>query len=77
MSELSLESMMVGDILARWPDTATAFNRHKMACPGCAMAPFMTLSEACKAYGLKFDGVAESVRRSIAPLVSAEEEDAR
>jgi hybrid cluster-associated redox disulfide protein len=28
------------------------FVRRRMACPGCAMAPFMTLAEAAASYGL-------------------------
>jgi hybrid cluster-associated redox disulfide protein len=28
------------------------FVRRRMACPGCAMAPFMTLAEAAASYGI-------------------------
>ncbi len=33
-----------------WPATARVFIRHKMACVGCIMAPFQTLSAAARAY---------------------------
>jgi len=65
MSEFALDNMIVGDIMAKWPETAKAFNRHKMACPGCVMAPFMTLAEVCEAYGLNLDDFVETLRRSI------------
>lgn len=50
MSENALKSMTVGEFLDRWPETVSVFNRNGMACPGCAMAPFMTIAEACAAY---------------------------
>lgn len=67
MPEFALENTMVGEILERWPKTAVAFNRLGMACPGCVMAPFMTLDEACKAYGLDLTKVASAVRQNIGP----------
>ncbi len=70
MSEFALENTVVGEILDRWPNTAVAFNRHGMACPGCVMAPFMTLSEACKAYDLDLDSVATAVRQFIGPVAA-------
>lgn len=60
-----LKDTMVGDILARWPDTATVFNRFKMACPGCVMSPFMTLAEACSAYDLPLPDVLSALERAI------------
>lgn len=74
MSDFALENMMVGEILTRWPGTADAFNRHRMACPGCVMAPFMTLGEACDAYGLDLDDVTGTVRRAIDQNPSDQEE---
>ena len=43
---------MVADVLARWPASTAAFVRRGMACPGCVMAPMMTLEEAAAAYHL-------------------------
>jgi len=74
MSESALESMIVGDILSRWPATADAFNRYRMACPGCVMAPFMTLSEACAAYDLDIKEVTHAVRQSIGQDFSSQQE---
>jgi hybrid cluster-associated redox disulfide protein len=43
---------IVSAVLARRPKTIRVFVRLKMACPGCALAPLMTLGEAAEAYGL-------------------------
>lgn len=42
----------IAEVLARWPQTIAVFLKRRMACPGCAMAPFMTLAEAGSCYGL-------------------------
>lgn len=65
MTATALPDMLVSDLLARWPQATVAFNHLKMACPGCAMAPFMTVSEACASYGLPVDRVVETIAREI------------
>jgi hybrid cluster-associated redox disulfide protein len=47
--------MLVADVMQRWPSTATVFLRHGMACPGCPMAPFMTVGEAAASYRIPLD----------------------
>lgn len=44
--------MLVSEILDSVPGAASIFARRGMSCPGCAMAPFMTLSEAAVAHKL-------------------------
>lgn len=44
---------LVAEVLIRWPGSAAVFLRHGMACPGCVMAPMMTLAEAAAAYDLE------------------------
>lgn len=68
-----LEQMIVGDVIERWPATVKVFNSHGMACPGCAMAPFMTVAESAAAYGLK---AADLVRELAARLANGEGERA-
>ena len=50
MTQTELLSMIVGDVMERWPETVPVFNRRRMSCPGCAMAPFMTVAEAARSY---------------------------
>jgi hybrid cluster-associated redox disulfide protein len=42
----------VGAVLARSAAVVDVFVRRRMACPGCAMAPYMTIAEAAVSYGL-------------------------
>ena len=42
----------VADVMARWPMTVEVFLRRRMACPGCPMAPFITVAEAAASYGI-------------------------
>ena len=49
--EDSILCLTVSEVLARWPTSVRFFTGRRMACPGCAMAPFMTLREAAKEYG--------------------------
>jgi hybrid cluster-associated redox disulfide protein len=43
----------VSAVLARSSAVLPVFVRHRMACPGCAMAPYMTIAEAAQTYGLE------------------------
>jgi hybrid cluster-associated redox disulfide protein len=45
----------VTSVLARSSAVVGVFVRHRMACPGCAMAPYMTIAEAAHIYGLDPD----------------------
>jgi hybrid cluster-associated redox disulfide protein len=45
-------SWTVAETLSRYPGSAAVFGRFRMACVGCVMAPFETLSEAAEVYGV-------------------------
>jgi hybrid cluster-associated redox disulfide protein len=60
MEEIIL-GLTVSEVLQRWPASAALFTRRRMACPGCAMAPFMTLREAAREYGQDAAGLAAEV----------------
>jgi len=55
--------LTVAEVLDRWPATAAAFVRRRMACVGCAMAPFDTIGEAAAVYGIKVEGLLDELRR--------------
>ncbi|HMT20252.1 MAG TPA: DUF1858 domain-containing protein [Promineifilum sp.] len=44
--------MIITDLLERWPETADVFRDHAMACVGCAVAPFYSITDAALVYGL-------------------------
>jgi hybrid cluster-associated redox disulfide protein len=43
-------NLTVAETLHRWPQTATVFLRRRMACVGCAIAPFETLDDVSEIY---------------------------
>lgn len=47
-----LAQMSVADVLAKWPQTAEVFHEYEMACVGCVVAPFYTITDAANVYGL-------------------------
>jgi len=55
MQSLPTANFTIAETLRRWPQTIYNFQRHQMACPGCAMTRFETLTEAAENYGLDLD----------------------
>lgn len=49
--------MTIDEALARWPVLGQVLRRRRMACAGCAMAPFERLSDVARAYGLSSAGL--------------------
>lgn len=47
-----MASLTVAEVMKRWPQTIPVFLRYRMACVGCAVAPFETLAEVAVIYGL-------------------------
>ena len=45
----------LSDLFAAWPETARAFLARQMLCPGCPIAPFHALTDACQEYELDED----------------------
>jgi len=50
-----IATMNVSAVLDRWPQTANVFNRFNMACVGCPVAPYYTVTEAATVYNLPVD----------------------
>jgi hybrid cluster-associated redox disulfide protein len=66
MTESPLSSdLIVADVLRRWPATIRVFAARRMACVGCAMAPFMTLEEAARSYGMELGTFLADLRRAV------------
>ena len=47
--------LVLNDLMTQWPQTIPVFLRHRMACVGCAVNPFQTVTDACVAYGIDPD----------------------
>lgn len=61
MRQEDLMSMIVGEVMERWPPTVEVFHRRRMACPGCVMARFMTVAEAARSYDVPATDLAEDL----------------
>lgn len=59
--------MMVADVMRRWPETIGVFVARQMACPGCPMAPFMTVAAAAQEYGLDVDALVAELAARVTP----------
>ena len=57
----------VAEVLARWPQTIPVFLRHRMACIGCAMAPFETLADVAGIYRLHLSQFLNELQQVIQP----------
>ena len=55
-------------MLERWPQTIPVFLRHRMACIGCAMAPFETLADVAAIYSLPLSRFLNELQQTIQPM---------
>lgn len=60
-----LKFMNVSDLMQGWPQTVPVFVKHHMACPGCVMAPFMTIREVAAEYGLPEDQLVQDLAEAM------------
>lgn len=56
VADMALADLTMAELMSGRPAVVPVLLRHGLACPGCAMAPFMTVREAAEAYGLELDG---------------------
>ncbi len=67
MLAAELQQMTVAEVMERWPESVLVFNRRRMACPGCVMAPFMTVMEAAGSYDIAAAELASDLLTAVAP----------
>jgi len=58
-------NLIVAEVLARWPQTIPVFIHHRLACVGCVMAPFETLTEVTLIYHLDLDCFLRELQQTI------------
>ena len=63
--QLPTSDMAVGDVLEKWPETVPVFQELKMACVGCAMAPFDTLDDVATIYKVDLSQFMEALYLAI------------
>ena len=67
-------NLRVADVLARWPAVIPVFIQHHLACVGCAMAPFETLDDAVRNYGLEAEPFLIQLEHAIQCCTPGQEE---
>ena len=63
MPELPSPALTVAEVLQRWPQASEVFLQRRLACAGCAMAPFDTLGEVASAYRLDLSTLLDELGR--------------
>ncbi len=53
----------LSELFREWPETAAAFLERHMLCPGCPIAPFHAITDACLEYDLEEDAFRVELRR--------------
>lgn len=66
---------LVDDIMRQWPATIRAFLDHHMNCPGCPIACFHTVEDACREHGTGIEMFLKDLRAFAAPSPCGEEPD--
>ncbi len=59
--------LTVDEVMRRWPPTMAVFVRHKLNCVGCDMAPFETIADVAKTYGLALDALLADLNAAAEP----------
>jgi hybrid cluster-associated redox disulfide protein len=61
LADLKLAELTMAELMSGRPAVVPVLLRRGLACPGCAMAPFMTVREAAEAYGLELDALLDDL----------------
>lgn len=64
-------TMLVDDVMRQWPATIRAFLDHRMNCPGCPIACFHTVEDACREHGVNAEAFLERLRAVAADTPAA------
>ena len=64
-TEIAL-STPVDDIMRRWPATIRAFLDHRMNCPGCPIACFHSVADACREHHVEAEAFLQALRGQVA-----------
>jgi hybrid cluster-associated redox disulfide protein len=57
-------TVLVDDVMRVWPATIRAFLDRRMNCPGCPIACFHTVEDACREHGVDVDAFLGELRHS-------------
>ena len=63
-AHFNLDSM-VAAVMKDRPEAVAVLLRNRMHCPGCCMAPFMTLAEAAESHGIDANALLTELRAAV------------
>ncbi|MGH9309735.1 MAG: DUF1858 domain-containing protein [Vicinamibacterales bacterium] len=75
MTPAHLLNTLLSDVLAAKPVAARVFIDRRMGCVGCAFAPFETVAEAARAYGIEPNELAHELAEGCGAVMTPEESD--
>ncbi len=75
MTDMILTEQMIDVILKQWPQTVDVFNYYSSSCIGCAIAPFCTIEDAVRYYGLPKDKFIHALQQAIEQKSTTKSED--
>ena len=70
VAEMTIADMTMAELMRDRPAVVPVLLRRGLACPGCAMAPFMTVREAAEAYGLELDALLDDLAAARRPAAT-------
>jgi hybrid cluster-associated redox disulfide protein len=56
-------------LLKKWPELISVFIRHRMACVGCSLSRFETVSDAVGVYNIPYDAFHQELLATIVDRV--------
>lgn len=66
-SEIDDPDLPLAELFRHWPEAARPFLVRRMACVGCPIAPFHTVSDACSEYALAEEPFRAALEAAIRP----------
>jgi hybrid cluster-associated redox disulfide protein len=57
--------MAISELLRCWPQVIPVFQKHKMACVGCSMSDFETVSSASEIYQLSLESFINELQEAV------------
>jgi len=65
MSDTVTKEMSIGEIVAKYPETASTFMEWGLHCYGCAVARYETLEQGAVAHGISVDDFVAALNKVV------------
>jgi len=56
---------LIEEVIEGYPQTLAVFNGLKMACPGCHISSFHTVTDSAREYGLRADELLQALQDAV------------